>query len=100
MEIEDNLVAGINENEIPEQFSREFGNLRKSRVLEICRFKPVQYKLKILIINPARPMQSVKNYYDILQIPQSASSIDIEHAYQKLSAFWHPDKHRDNRRNA
>jgi len=45
-------------------------------------------------------MQSLKNYYDILQIPQNASSTDIEHAYQKLSAFWHPDKHRDNRRNA
>lgn len=45
-------------------------------------------------------MQNLKNYYEILQIPQTASSVDIELAYQKLSTFWHPDKHRDNRRNA
>lgn len=41
-----------------------------------------------------------KNYYEILEIPQTASNIDIERAYQKLSASWHPDRHRDNRREA
>lgn len=41
-----------------------------------------------------------KNYYNILEIPQNATAVDIEKAYQKLSASWHPDRHRENRREA
>jgi molecular chaperone DnaJ len=41
-----------------------------------------------------------KNYYNILEIPQDATAIDIEKAYQKLSAAWHPDRHKNNRREA
>lgn len=39
-------------------------------------------------------MSTVKNYYDILEIPTNATSFDIEKAYQKLSGQWHPDKHK------
>lgn len=45
-------------------------------------------------------MQAFKNYYEILEIPQTASIFDIEKAYQRLSAYWHPDRHRENRREA
>ena len=43
-------------------------------------------------------MSEFKNYYEILQIPQTASAFEIEEAYQKLATLWHPDRDRDNRR--
>ena len=43
-------------------------------------------------------MSEFKNYYEILQIPQTASAFEIEEAYQKLATLWHPDRNRDNRR--
>lgn len=45
-------------------------------------------------------MSDFKNYYEILEIPQTASSFEIEQAYQKLATYWHPDKHKQNRKNA
>ena len=45
-------------------------------------------------------MSQLKNYYDILQIPQNASTYEIEQAYQKLSGVWHPDRHKTHRRSA
>ena len=45
-------------------------------------------------------MSTKRNYYDILEISPSASSFEIEQAYQKLASFWHPDRHRENRKGA
>ena len=42
--------------------------------------------------------KELKNYYEILEIPVDASTFDIEKAYQKLAAQWHPDKHKTDRR--
>jgi curved DNA-binding protein CbpA len=41
-----------------------------------------------------------KNYYDILGVKPDASSAEIDQAYKKLSADWHPDKHKANRKEA
>lgn len=41
-----------------------------------------------------------KNYYEILEVAPTASSFEIEQAYQKLATYWHPDRHKDNRRHA
>lgn len=38
-----------------------------------------------------------KNYYDALGLKQDTSQDDIDNAYKKLSAEWHPDKHKENR---
>ncbi|XP_055301013.1 uncharacterized protein LOC129567771 [Sitodiplosis mosellana] len=35
------------------------------------------------------------NYYDILDIPKTATAPDIKKAYRKLSLIHHPDKHAD-----
>ena len=43
---------------------------------------------------------NLKNYYEILEVPYDASIFDIENAYQKHAAKWHPDKHKENRKNA
>jgi DnaJ-class molecular chaperone len=37
---------------------------------------------------------TLKNYYAILGVPESASLFEIESAYEKLAAKWHPDKHK------
>lgn len=42
-------------------------------------------------------MSQLKNYYDILGVNFDASTFDIENAYQKLAAQWHPDKHKTDR---
>ena len=42
-------------------------------------------------------MSQIKNYYEILEVPNNASSFEIEQAYEKLSTYWHPDRHRENR---
>jgi DnaJ family protein A protein 2 len=34
-------------------------------------------------------------YYDILEVPPSASSNEIKSAYRRLAKIWHPDKHTD-----
>lgn len=43
---------------------------------------------------------SLKNYYEILEVSPTASSFEIEQAYQRLATYWHPDKHRENKREA
>ena len=45
-------------------------------------------------------MSQIRNYYQILEVAPTASSFEIEQAYQKLSTYWHPDRHRENRLNA
>jgi DnaJ homolog subfamily C member 9 len=35
------------------------------------------------------------NPYEILSVPQTASSSDIRIAYRKLALQWHPDKHQN-----
>jgi DnaJ-class molecular chaperone len=42
-------------------------------------------------------MSQLKNYYEILGVSYDASTFDIENAYQKLAAAWHPDKHKTDR---
>lgn len=44
--------------------------------------------------------QPIKNYYAILGIPENASLFEIESAYEKLAAKWHPDKHKEHRKSA
>lgn len=44
--------------------------------------------------------QPLKNYYQILGIPENASLFEIENAYEKLAAKWHPDKHKEHRKSA
>jgi DnaJ-class molecular chaperone len=41
-----------------------------------------------------------KNYYHILGVSDSASLFEIESAYEKLAAKWHPDKHKEHRKTA
>jgi DnaJ-class molecular chaperone len=42
----------------------------------------------------------LKNYYEILGISPNASLFEIENAYEKLAAKWHPDKHKEHRKSA
>ena len=44
--------------------------------------------------------QPLKNYYSILGIPENASLFEIESAYEKLAAKWHPDKNKEHRKSA
>jgi curved DNA-binding protein CbpA len=39
----------------------------------------------------------MKNYYELLGVNFDASTFDIEKAYQRLAAEWHPDKHKIDR---
>lgn len=40
-------------------------------------------------------MISVKCYYEVLRIEQTASAEDIRKSYLKLAREWHPDKNTD-----
>lgn len=46
------------------------------------------------------PNPSVKNYYNVLGVAQGATLFEIENAYQRLAAKWHPDKHKEHRKTA
>ncbi len=35
----------------------------------------------------------MRNYYKVLGVPESATDSEIRHAYRKLAALYHPDRH-------
>lgn len=37
------------------------------------------------------------SYYEILDVPRSASADDIKKAYRRKALQWHPDKNPDNK---
>ncbi|CAF0780076.1 unnamed protein product [Brachionus calyciflorus] len=41
-----------------------------------------------------------KNYYEILELDESASEDDIKKSYRRLALKWHPDKNPTNQREA
>lgn len=43
---------------------------------------------------------SFKNYYAVLGVSENASLFEIESAYERLAAKWHPDKHKEHRKTA
>jgi len=42
----------------------------------------------------------MKDYYAVLGVSENASLFEIESAYEKLAAMWHPDKHKEHRMSA
>lgn len=41
-----------------------------------------------------------QNYYEILELPKTATEADIKKAYRKHALKWHPDKNPDNQKEA
>jgi len=37
-------------------------------------------------------MASERDYYEVLEIPKTATEAEIKKAYRKLAIKWHPDK--------
>ena len=40
------------------------------------------------------------DYYSVLEIPSTATTIEIRKAYRKLARVWHPDKHLNDKQEA
>lgn len=45
-------------------------------------------------------METKSDYYDILGVPKDASLDEIKKAYRKLALEWHPDRHKENKKEA
>lgn len=42
-------------------------------------------------------MEPTLNFYELLEVPRSATPDEIVDAYRKAAMQWHPDRHRDNK---
>ena len=46
--------------------------------------------------NSYHSTENLKTYYEILELPENASKIQIKNAYRELIKFYHPDMHQNN----
>jgi curved DNA-binding protein CbpA len=56
---------------------------------QVCKYA-FAYK-----IHTSSALQAMKDYYEILRVPKSATQADIKEAYYKLSKVYHPDVKKD-----
>lgn len=59
------------------------------------RTQNAQPKKVITSVVPVYPIMTNTSYYDILQVPSTATSLDIKKAYRRLALQYHPDRNPD-----
>ncbi len=47
-------------------------------------------------MNPRTTVIDLGNFYEILELPQAASAVEIQRAYRQLIQVWHPDRFQGN----